>query len=309
MKVLVAGGSGVIGQALLPRLVAAGHEVVVTTRRQSKVQMLEQLGVTPIVLDALDEAAVCAAVRSFRPGALMNQMTSLPKDYNPRRLSSSYAATNRLHVEGTRNLLRAATEVGARHFIYQSIGFMYAMAGPRVLDEGAPLAVDAPKPFGGLVRATLEGERMALSSGSIVGVVLRYGQLYGPGTYLGRGGDFERQAKLRILPIIGSGGGLFSFVHVDDAAASAVAALERGTGVYNITDDEPVAAREWIPAFCCEAGAPPPFRLPSWVGRIAAGSFPTALLSEGRGASNAKAKRELGWLPSHPTWRAGFFAA
>jgi nucleoside-diphosphate-sugar epimerase len=309
MRVFVAGGSGVIGRALIPRLVAAGHDVAVTTRSQSKVASLASLGAVPFVLDALDEESLTAAVRSFRPNALMNQMTSLPPHYNPRRLRSWYAATSRLHVVGTRNLLRAAAEIGSRRFVYQSIAFMYAMSGPGVVDESAPLAVDAPEPFGALVRATLEGEQLAVGSPGITGVVLRYGQLYGPGTYLAHDGDFHKQAMRRMLPILGSGGGMFSFLHVEDAATSAVAAVERGSGVYNITDDQPAAAREWIQAFCREAGAPAPVRLPAWIGRTLAGSFPTALATQGRGASNAKAKLELGWSLSHPTWRAGFFGS
>jgi len=309
MRVFVAGGSGVIGQALIPRLVAAGHDVAVTTRSRLKVATLEALGAQPFVLNALDYESLAAAVRAFRPDVLMNQMTSLPPHYNPRRLSSWYAATSRLHVEGTRNLLRAATEVGSRRFVYQSIAFMYATSGPSVVDESAALAVDAPEPFGALVRATLEGERLAVGSPGITGVVLRYGQLYGPGTYLARDGDFHKQAMHRMLPILGSGGGMFSFLHLEDAATSAVAALERGSGVYNITDDEPAAAREWIQAFCREGSAPAPVRLPEWIGRTFAGNFPTALVTAGRGASNAKAKLELGWSPSHPTWRAGFFGS
>jgi len=309
MKVFVAGGSGIIGRALIPRLVAAGHDVAVTTRHESKVALLASLGAVPFVLDALDEKSLAAAVRSFRPDAVMNQMTSLPPHYNPRRLRSWYAATSRLHVVGTRNLLRAAAEVGARRFVYQSIAFMYAMSGPGVVDENASLAVGAPEPFGALVRATLEGEQLAVGSPGITGVVLRYGQLYGPGTYMAIDGDFRKQAMKRMLPILGSGGGMFSFLHVEDAATSAVAALVRGSGVYNITDDQPAAAREWIQAFCREAGAPAPMRLPAWIGRAVAGTFPTALLTEGRGASNAKAKVELGWSPMHPTWEAGFFSS
>jgi nucleoside-diphosphate-sugar epimerase len=185
---------------------------------------------------------------------------------------------------------------------------MYRLAGPPVLDEEAPLAVHAPEPFGGIVRATAEGERLATSGSGVEGVVLRYGQFYGPGTYFARDGDFARRARRRMLPIIGAGAGLSSFLHVDDAASSAVTALERGSGVYNITDDDPAPARDWITAFCREVGAPPPLRLPAWLARLAVGGFTSAVLTDGRGASNARAKRELGWSPSRPTWRAGFLA-
>ncbi|MDQ6900199.1 MAG: NAD(P)-dependent oxidoreductase [Candidatus Dormibacteraeota bacterium] len=309
MRVFLAGGSGAIGRVLVPRLVAAGHEVAATTGSPAKASLLESFGATATVLDALDEEAVRAAVKKFRPNALMNQLTSLPKRYNPRRLKPWYEATSRLRVEGTRILLRAAAEVGADRFVYQSIAFMYAIAGPLVVDEKAPLALEAPEPFGPTFRATLEGERLATSVEGIEGVVLRYGQLYGPGTYFAADGDFARQARMRLLPILGGGGGIFSFLHVNDAATSALAALEHGSGVYNITDDDPAPGREWIPAFCAELGAPRPLRLPAWLARIPAGGFATALLTDGRGASNAKAKRELGWSPSRATWRAGFLAA
>jgi nucleoside-diphosphate-sugar epimerase len=308
VRIFVAGGSGVIGRALVPRLIAAGHVVAATTRSQVKIELLESLGATPVLLDALDEEAVIGAVQSFRPDAMMNQMTSLPKHYNPRKLRPWYEATNRLRVDGTRILLAAAAKVGARRFIYQSIAFMYKNVGPQVVEEGAPLAIDAPDPFGGAVRATVEGERFATTTEGIIGVALRYGQLYGPGTYFSAGGDFQRQAKARMLPIVGSGAGIFSFLHVTDAATAAIAALERGHGVYNITDDEPAAARDWIPAFCREVGAPPPLHVPAWVAAIVAGSFAVGILTEGRGASNRKAKLEMGWTPSHASWRAGLSA-
>jgi len=309
MKVFIAGGSGAIGRALVPRLVAAGYDVVATTRSPARVALLESLGAAALVLDALDEQAVLSAARHHRPDVLMNQLTSLPPRYNPRRLGPWYAATSRLRVEGTRILLAAAAAVGASRFIYQSIAFMYRLAGPTVVDELAPLAIDAPQPFGGIVRATVEGERLATTTDGVSGVVLRYGQLYGPGTYFDRTGDFARQARSRMLPIVGGGNGVFSFLHLDDAATSAIAAIDHGSGVYNVTDDDPAPAREWVPAFCAEVGAPPPLRLPAWVARLAAGGPATAVLTDGRGASNAKAKRELAWRPVRPTWRQGFLAA
>jgi nucleoside-diphosphate-sugar epimerase len=304
VKVFLAGGSGVIGRRLVPQLVAAGHQVAATTRSDAKAAILHSLGVSPVVVDALDEPALHRAVVDFRPDAVMNQLTDLPQRYNPRKLGPYYERTSRLRVESTRTLLAAAKEVGARRFIYQSIAFMYATAGPAVLSEDAPLALDAPEPFGATVRATAEGERLALSADSVTGVALRYGQLYGPGTYFGPDGDFARQARQRMLPIVGGGGGVFSFV--DDAAGAAVAALNHGDGVYNIVDDDPALTREWIPAFCSELGAPKPMHVPGTLVALMAGSFAAATLQEGRGASNAKAKRELGWSPTHPSWRAGF---
>ena len=303
VRVFVAGGSGVIGRALVPQLIAAGHFVAATTRSKDKIEMVKSLGATPVLLDALDADAVIAAVVEYRPDVVMNQLTSLPKHYNPRNLRPWYEATSRLKVDGTGILLRAAAKVGARRFIYQSIAFMYENAGPPVLEEDAPLALNAPEPFGGLVRTTAEGERLATSTNEVTGVVLRYGQVYGAGTYYGPGSDFQRLAKARMLPVVGSGAGIFSFVHVNDAATAAVAALERGSGVYNITDDDPAPARDWILAYCRELGARPPLHVPAWIARIVAGSFASTAATEGRGASNRKAREELGWTPSIPSWR------
>jgi 2-alkyl-3-oxoalkanoate reductase len=308
MKVFLAGGTGAIGRRLIPQLVAAGHEVAATTRFEEKASMLRSLAVLPVVLDALDADAVTRAVCDFAPDAVMNQLTQLPQRYNPRRLQPWYERTSRLRTTGTQLLLAAARQTGASRFIYQSIAFMYAAVGPRVVDEDAPIALDAPEPFGSAFRATIEGERLALSSDGVTGVVLRYGQLYGPGTYFSGGGDFAHQARRRMLPIVGRGDGVFSFLHVDDAAAAAVSALESGKGVYNIVDDEPVPCREWIPAYCAELGAPPPWRVPGWLVTIAAGRFASQTLQKGRGATNTKAKREMGWSPRHATWRTGFLA-
>ena len=310
VRVFVAGGSGVIGRALVPQLIAAGHFVAATTRSKDKIEMVKSLGATPVLLDALDADAVMTAVVEYRPDVVMNQLTSLPKHYNPRRLRPWYEATSRLKVDGTRILLQAAAKVGARRFIYQSIAFLiYENAGPLMLEEDAPLALNAPEPFGAMVRATVEGERLATSANELTGVVLRYGQIYGADTYYGPGGDFQRLAKARMLPIVGSGAGIFSFLHVSDAATAAVAALERGSGVYNITDDDPAPVRDWIPAYCRELGAPPPLHAPAWVARIVAGSFASAAATQARGASNRKAREELGWTPSIPSWRGRLAAS
>jgi nucleoside-diphosphate-sugar epimerase len=308
MRVFVAGGSGAIGRRLLPQLVAAGHEVTATTRRPEKTDLLASLGATPVVCDALDRAATAEAVRAARPDVVMNQLTELPPRYEPRKLGPWYEKTSRLRVQGTQHLLAAAREVGARRFIYQSVAFFYQLRGPKVLDEAAPIAVDAPEPFGGAVRATLEGERLALEAAGIEGVVLRYGQFYGPGTYYAANGHFAREARRRRLPVVGRGDGVFSFLHVDDAASAAVCAMSRGHGVYNVADDEPAPAREWLPVFCAAVGAPAPFWAPGWLAGLLAGGFARATLEHGRGVSNRKARRELGWVPSHPTWREGFTA-
>lgn len=308
MRVFIAGGSGAIGRRLLPQLVAAGHHVTATTTRREGADLLASLGATPVVCDALDAGAVQTALRDARPEVVMNQLTSLPQRFEPRKLGPWYERTSRLRVDGTRNLLAAAAEVGARRFIYQSIAFMYAFRGPRVLDEDAPVAVDAPEPFGGTFRATLQGERLALEAEGMEGVVLRYGQLYGPGTYYTADGHFGREARRRRLPIVGRGEGVFSFLHIDDAAAAAVCALTRGRGVYNVADDDPAPTREWVPVFCEAVGAPAPLRVPGWLVGVMAGSFSRATIEEGRGVSSARAHAELGWRPSHPRWREGFTA-
>lgn len=308
MRVFVAGGTGVIGRRLIPQLVIAGHQVAATTRFKAKAELLESLGARAVVLDPLDPEAVRAAVRKFAPEALMNQLTSLPPRYEVRGLEPWYGRTAQLRVDGTRNLLTAAHEVEARRFIYQSIAFMYAPTGPWVVDETAPLMIDAPEPFNLAVGPTIEGERLAQSVDGIEGVVLRYGQLYGPGTYFDAQGDFARKARRWMLPIVGNGLGTFSFVHVDDAAAATVCAVERGSGVYNIVDDDPAQIRDWIPAFCAEVGSPRPLRVPRWVAVPLAGRM-AAFFENARGASNAKAKRELAWRPSHRSWREGFLAA
>jgi 2-alkyl-3-oxoalkanoate reductase len=304
----LAGGTGAIGRRLIPQLVAAGHKVAATTRFDERASLLNSLGARPMVLDALDADAVTKAVAEFAPEAVMNQLTQLPQRYNPRKLQPWYERTSRLRTTGTQILLAAAREIGAKRFIYQSVAFMYAAVGPPAVDEEAPIALDAPEPFGSAFRATIEGERLALSADGVTGVVLRYGQLYGPGTYFSGGGDFARQARLRMLPIVGGGDGVFSFLHVDDAASAAVCALESGQGIYNIVDDEPVPCREWIPVYCAELSAPRPWHVPGWLVTIAAGRFASETLQKGRGATNAKAKREMGWSPRHTSWRTGFLA-
>lgn len=302
MRVFLAGGSGVVGRPLVRALAAAGHEVTATTRTPAKAELLRSLGATPAVLDALDRDALANAVREACPQAIIHQLTALPGTYDPR--PAYYTGTNRLRTEATRVLVDAGREVGATRFVFQSICFLYELSGPPVLEESAPIAVDAPEPFGTAVRKTLEGERMVLDAG---GVVLRYGQLYGPGTYYERNGDFGRRARRRMLPVVGDGGGMFSFLHVEDAASAAVAALSAGAGVFNVADDEPAGVRDWLPVFCDAVGAPRPMRVPVFAAKLLGGSFVVANLLRGRGASNAKAKAELGWTPARPSWRTGFY--
>jgi nucleoside-diphosphate-sugar epimerase len=305
MRVFVAGASGVIGRPLVRQLVAAGHEVVGMTSRDSGREAILEAGGEAVVCDALDADAGEATVRDARPEVVISQLTRLPKEYDPRKID--YEPTNRVRAEGGRNVIRAAKAAGARRFITQSIAFLYAPEGGMVKDEEARPWTDAPEPFGSGAQATLGHEREALGTSGLEGIVLRYGQFYGPGTYYASDGNIAEQVRRRRFPIVGRGTAVFSFIHVDDAAGATVVALDRGApGVYNVVDDEPAPLREWLPVYAETLGAKRPFRVPLFLARLAAGSFAAAFASQLRGATNAKAKRELGWQPRYPSWRTGF---
>lgn len=305
MRVFVAGASGVVGRPLVRQLVAAGHDVIGTTSREEGRDAIAAGGATPVVCDALDASAVTAAVRDAAPEVVINELTRLPREYNPRKID--YGPTNRVRTEGGHNLIEAARASGARRFITQSIAFLYAPEGGMVKDEEARPWTDAPEPFAAGVASMLEHEREATQTPGLEGVVLRYGQLYGPGTYYARDGSIAELVRRRRFPIVGRGDAVFSFIHVDDAAGATVAALDRGaTGVYNVVDDEPARLREWLPAYAEALGARRPFRVPVFLARLAAGPFAAAFATQLRGASNDKAKRELGWAPNHASWRTGF---
>lgn len=308
MRVFLAGATGAIGKPLVRALVEAGHEVTGTTRSQAKAADITAAGATPAVCDAFDLTALGGAVGAARPDAVINQLTALPPRFNPRK--PDYATTNRLRGEVAPALARMAIEAGAKRLISQSISFIYEPTGSWVKTEEDPVPADLPGSFGEAIRATLELERSTLESG-IDGLVLRYGFLYGPGTYYDpAGGSTADEVRSRRFPVVGDGAGVFSFVHVDDAAAATVAALDRGaTGIYNITDDEPAPVRDWLPAYAEALGAKPPRRVPRWLARIAAGRLGVGFSTEMRGASNEKAKRELGWQPLYPSWREGFKTA
>jgi 2-alkyl-3-oxoalkanoate reductase len=306
MRVFVAGASGAIGRPLVPKLVAAGHEVTGMTRSPTKAEAIRAAGAQAAVVDVFDAEALSAAVQDADAEAVVHQLTALPDrlDFKDPTL---YDATNRLRGEGTRNLLAAARAAGARRFVSQSIAFMYAPTGGMVKTEEDPLIEEAPGVFGGGLRALAEMERAVLDAD---GVVLRYGFFYGPGTYYAPDGSVTADVRRRRLPVVGKGTGVTSFVHVDDAADATVAAVERGVaGVYNVADDEPAPMREWVPVFAAAAGAKRPLRVPAWVARLVAGKAVTMFALESRGVTNAKAKRELGWAPAHPSWRTGFAEA
>ena len=308
MKVFVAGGSGAVGTRLVPALIAAGHEVVATTRSAGKTDRLRELGAEPVVVDGLDREATIAAVRDSAAQAVVHQLTALSGATNFRRFDQEFALTNRLRTEGTDNLLAGARAAGVRRFVAQSFaGWPYAREGGAVKTEEDPLDPDPPKAQREALAAIRHLEAGVVGAGDLEGIALRYGGFYGPDNALGKGGFLLEQVRKRRVPIVGDGAGVWSFLHIDDAAGAVVAALERGApGVYNVVDDEPARVSEWLPYLAQVIGAPPPRRVPVWLGRLVAGEVGVSMMTEIRGASNAKAKRELGWQPSWPTWRDGF---
>jgi nucleoside-diphosphate-sugar epimerase len=308
LRVFVAGASGVIGRSLVPKLVAAGHEVTGTTRNERSAEAIRAGGAEAAICDALDAGAVEDAVIAAAPEAIVSELTSLPNDYDLRTID--YEPTNRLRVEGGRNLLSAGRKVGARRYITQSIAFVYEPEGDWVKDEEARTWVEAPGRFASGLEATLTSEREALETDGMEGLVLRYGQFYGPDTYFDRGGSISEQVRKRRFPQVGSGSGVFSFIHVDDAADATVASIERGAaGIYNVVDDDPAPISDWLPVFADAIGAKRPMRVPLFLARLFGGKAAVVMTTQLRGASNAKAKRELGWQPAHPSWRQGFAAS
>lgn len=303
MRVLVAGGSGAIGRQLVPKLMAQGHEVVATARSSAKLAEIRALGATAVLMDGLDQTSVKAAVAGARPEVIIHQMTALAGAKDLRHFDREFALTNRLRTEGARYLIDAATEAGARRLLVQGFtGWTNEPSGSPVKDESDPLDPNPPKTMRQGLDAIAESERMVTTASGIEGIVLRYGNFYGPGSAALL--DAVRQRK---LPVVGSGAGLWSFIHLADAADATIAALGHGTpGLYNIVDDEPAAAAEWIPYLAELAGAKPPLHVPAWVGRLAAGEAVVSMMTRARGSSNAKAKAILGWAPRHPSWREGF---
>ncbi|WOX20566.1 NAD(P)-dependent oxidoreductase [Streptomyces solicathayae] len=308
MKVLVTGATGAVGGQLVPQLVAAGHTVVATTTSESKTARLREAGAEPIVLDVLDAAAVHDAVSRTRPEAIVHQATALAGNLTLRKVDRDFAVTNRLRTDGTDNLLAAAAESGVRRFVAQSaMQVLYARSGGPVKAEDAPLDTH-PAPGSELTLAAIRYlEHAVTSAPGIDGIVLRYGGFYGPGTSIEPGGEQLELVRKCQFPVVGGGGGVWSFTHVADAAGAAVAAVERGApGIYNIVDDDPARLSEWLPELARLAGAKKPMNVPRWVGRLLAGEFIAMASTEIRGASNAKAKKELDWTPRHPSWRQGF---
>jgi nucleoside-diphosphate-sugar epimerase len=313
MKVFVTGATGAIGRQLVPQLVEAGHEVIGTTRSERKTALIEEAGARAVVLDVLDADAVGQAVSEAQPDAIVHEATALAGELDLKRFDRAFAGTNRLRTEGTDHLLSAARAVGTKKFIAQSFaGWPFQRVGGPVKAEDAPLDPDPPK----AVRSTLEAirrqEQAVTGAEWLEGIALRYGGFYGPGTSMqvDPPGEQTEMVLKRRLPIVGSGDGVWSLIHVADAAGATVAALEHGErGVYHVVDDEPARAADLLPGMAELLGAKPPMRVPRWVGRLLAGEVAVVMMTELRGASNEKAKRELGWAPRYPSWRDGFAAA
>jgi nucleoside-diphosphate-sugar epimerase len=310
MRVFVAGATGAIGRQLVPRLVAAGHEVHGMTRSESKQAMLHELGAVPVVADALDPDQVAEAVGRAKPDVIVHQLTALAgvMSYSER----DAAPTNRLRTEGTDHLLSAGQAVGVRRFVAQGVAAYgaYARTGGPVKSEEDPLDPSPIQEMRETLAAIRHLEQAVLSARWTEGIVLRYGAFYGPGTSLAPGEEQFELVRQRKFPLVGDGAGVWSFIHIADAADATVAAVTHGSrGAYNIVDDDPAPVAEWLPALAHELGTEQPMRVPRSIGQQLAGEAGVVMMTEIRGASNAKAKRELGWRPAHPSWRQGFTAA
>ena len=311
MRVFVAGATGAIGKQLVPRLVGAGHEVHGMTRSASKPATLSELGAVPAVADALDPDQVAAAVGSARPEVIVHQLTAIGA-LDMRHLDRDFALTNRLRTEATDHLLSAGQAVGVRRFVAQGIaGFgAYARTGGLVKSEEDPLDPTPVREMRETVAAIRHLEQAVLGAKWTEGIVLRYGAFYGPATSMAPGAEQFELIRRRKFPLVGDGRGVWSFIHVADAAEATVAAVEHGSrGVYNVVDDDPAPVAEWLPALAQQLGAKKPMRVPKFIGRLFAGEAGVMMMTDVRGASNAKAKRELAWRPGHPSWRQGFAAA
>lgn len=304
MRVLVAGATGVIGARLVPLLTAVGHDVVGLTRSEKGREGLLEAGAEIVVADALDATAVERAVREAAPDAVVNMLTAIPAELNPRRLAREFAPTNRLRTEGTRNLIAAA---GTTRIISQGLAYAY-QPGPGSANEDAPLWADGtPRQFAPVLAALMELERLTTAAD---GLVLRFGHLYGPGSSYAADGSFARQVRAGKVPLVGGGHAVFSFTHADDAATAIAAALDRPevTGVLNVVDDTPVELREWLPVYARLVGGPTPKPAPAALARLAVGGWGVAFMNELRGADNARARMRLDWRPRHTSWADGFTA-
>lgn len=308
MRIFLAGATGVIGRQLVPMLVSGGHHVIAATRTTDKATGLRAAGAEPAVVDALDRDAVMRAIASARPDVIVHQMTALARMGNLKHIDEEFALTNRLRTEGTEYLLAAARAVGARKFVAQSYsGWPNIREGGRIKTEDDPLDPNPPPTMRRTLAAIGRLEAMVSRASGLSGIVLRYGSFYGPGTAIALDGVIVEMVRQRKFPIVGGGGGVWSFIHIDDAASATRLAIEQGpAGIFNIVDDEPAEVAVWLPELARAVGGKPPYHLPAWLGRIMIGESGVSIMTQVRGSSNAKAKRVLGWQPRFPTWREGF---
>jgi nucleoside-diphosphate-sugar epimerase len=306
MRIFLAGATGAIGTWLLPMLKDAGHDVAATTRNPARADRLSALGAQPVVMDGLDAESVKTAVTEAKPDVVIHQMTALSGAPDMKHFDRWFAATNELRTRGTDHLLAAARAAGTPRFIAQSFtGWPYERSGTAIKDESAPLDPHSTAP------RTLEAiryvEQAVTSASDLDGLVLRYGGFYGPGNALGEGGDMLEMVKKRRFPIVGGGEGVWSFVHIHDAAAATLCAVDTGApGLYNVVDDDPAPVREWLPYLAEVLGAPRPLSVPAWLARPMLGAHGISMMTRVRGATNSKARAELGWQPRYPSWRQGF---
>ena len=307
MKVLVAGATGALGRELVPQLVEAGHEVTGMIRSEGSVPALRKLGADAVIADALDGAAVEAAVAKASPEVVIHQLTAI-KDLNPKHFDRDFAMTNRLRTEGVDHLLAAAKSAGARRFVVQSFaGWNLARSGGPTKTEADPLDPDPVPATVESMKAIKHLESVVTTDGEIEGLALRYGGFYGPGSTIGTGGEMLERIRARKVPLVGDGGGVWSFIHFVDAASATVRAVEHGDpGIYQIVDDDPAAANVWLPELARILGAKPPRKVPVWLARLVAGDLGVSMFTQLRGADNTLAKRELGWQPMYASWRQGF---
>jgi nucleoside-diphosphate-sugar epimerase len=310
MRIFLAGATGALGRRLVPMLARRGHTVVGTTRTATKADAVRALGAEPVLLDALDRDAVLAAVAAVKPDVVVHQLTALSGPANLRKFDQFFAETNRLRTEGTDHLLAAARSAGAHRVLAQSFtGWPNERTGGPVKSEVDPLDPHPTAASRQTVAAMRRLEATVPAAADLAGVVLRYGAFYGPGTGLGAGGELLTMVRRRRLPVVGGGAGVWSFIHIDDAASATVAAVESDvTGLYNIVDDDPAPVRDWLPYLAAAIGAKPPLRLPAWLVRPMVGEHGVSVMTSARGSSNARAKRDLGWQPGYPSWRQGFRA-
>jgi nucleoside-diphosphate-sugar epimerase len=307
VRLFIAGATGAIGRQLVPLLVAGGHEVTGMTRSAQRVRQLEAMGAHGVVADALDAGAVREAVQAARPEVVVHQLTALPQRIDPRTIERDFQLNDRLRSEGTHILVDAAAAAGAGRVVAQSIAFMYEPGPPGTVHaEGDPLLQSPARSFARSAAAVAELERAVLAAD---GAVLRYGYFYGPGTAIAASGSMGQDARRRRMPIVGGGGGVWSLIHVADAARATLAAIERDArGVFNVVDDHPAAVADWLPGFARAIGAPKPMRVPAWIARLVAGDYGVQAMTHAQGASNARARSELGWEPRYASWREGFAA-